>query len=253
MKKSIFGIVLILMIGANGLAQNRKMNPDSLEDGRRAPAQSNSAENTDNVLLRSGASLEAELQNTLDVKKSKVGDEVVLKITKTIREDGRVIIPKGTRLIGRITEVQRKTKDTGLSKIGVVFESIEGRNLSAPLNATVIAVANISNNVAAGDLFGSNTAGSSASAQTSSSAGGGGLVGGAVNTTVQTVGSVADTVGSSVGSTVQPVGGNIKQIQINQTIGASANSSTTFSTSDKNLRIEKGANFQVRVNESVNN
>src|SRR3954451_21932837 len=47
--------------------------------------------------------VQAQLQNTLDVRNAKVGDQVVLKTTQSIRQDGQVVIPKGSQLVGRVT------------------------------------------------------------------------------------------------------------------------------------------------------
>ena len=53
----------------------------------------------DNSLdLSSGTTLEAALTKSLDVKKNKVGDEVVAKVTKDVKSDGQVVVPKGSKL-----------------------------------------------------------------------------------------------------------------------------------------------------------
>ncbi|MCV4614890.1 hypothetical protein OFM04_33855, partial [Escherichia coli] len=67
------------------------------------------------------------LASTLDVRTAKVGDQVLLKTTKNIKQDGEVIIPKGTSLIGRVTEVQRKGRDSAVSKLGLVIDRIQGQ------------------------------------------------------------------------------------------------------------------------------
>jgi len=260
MRKIIFGVTFILLISAVCFAQQNKTKREVVEND--SPAESKNSGATEDTLLKSGTNFDAQLQGTLDVKKSKVGDQIVLKTTKTIRENGEVIVPKGTKLIGRVTEIQQKTKDSAISKIGVVFDTIEGKNLSAPINASIVSITNISNNTAAGDIFESNT---SANTNTSGSvssgnSGGGGLLGGAtqtvggvLNSTTQTVGGVTNTAGQTVGGVTNTVGSRIKGLQISQTARGSANSSTTLSSADKNLKIEKGANFRIKLNKSVEN
>src|SRR5687767_4108305 len=84
---------------------------------------------SDSVALSSGTSMSAQLQKTLDVGNAKVGDQVTLKVTKSITQSGEVIVPKGSTLVGRITEVQKRTKENAMSRIGMMFERIEGKNL----------------------------------------------------------------------------------------------------------------------------
>ena len=205
--------------------------------------------------VASGTQITAELQKTIDVSNAKVGDQVMLKTTQSIRQNGEVVVPKGSNLIGRVTEVTRRTKDNGESRIGLIFDRIEGRQLSMPLNATIVSVTNAAASARVGDTAMSDVSGSStSSARTSRSSSGGGLlggvgdtVGGLVNTTTQTVGAVTDTATRTVGSTTNTAGRTISGLQISTSASGSENSATTLSTPNKNLRVEKGATFDLRV------
>ncbi len=209
------------------------------------------------------AAVDAQLQNTIDVKKAKVGDEVVLRTTKAIKEEGKTVIPKGTNLIGRITEVQQRSKDNSMSKIGMVFDRVEGKNLAAPITASIVSITYARATASADDTLNSTLSGSSQSSASTSSGGssGGGLlggvggtvggvtnaVGGLANTATQTVGGVANTAGQTLGSTTDAVGQKLNGIQISNSVSGSANSSTTLSTPNKNLRVDKGATFQLQL------
>ncbi len=103
---------------------------------------------------------------------------------------------------------------------------------------------------------------SSGTVSRSSSGSGGGLLGGAtgavggvVNTTANTVGTVANTTrqtaGSAAGTVANTAGRTINGINISRPAGASAQGGTTLSAQSKNLRLEKGAAFQLQVNGSV--
>ncbi|HKX82870.1 MAG TPA: hypothetical protein VJL58_01510 [Pyrinomonadaceae bacterium] len=210
--------------------------------------------------LTSDTRLDAQLQSTLDVKSAKVGDEVAFKTTKAVKQNGETVIQKGSMVYGRITEVQQRTSSNAMSKIGLVFDRIEGKDLSAPISASIVSVTNIAGRAAVDDTLGSDIAGSSTtSARTTSSGGsGGGLlggvgstvgntVGGVLNTTTQTAGSVVGTAGNTVGTTTGTVGRTVGGIQISSSANASANSSTTLSSPNKNLRLEKGLLFQLNV------
>ncbi|HEX8737915.1 MAG TPA: hypothetical protein VF721_21465 [Pyrinomonadaceae bacterium] len=240
MKKVVLGLNLILLLGVFAVAQKQK-NGD--------------------VLVQSGASLEAQLESTLDVKKSKPGDEVVLKTTKAVRQNGQVVIPKGARLIGRVTEVQQKTRQNAMAKLNVVFERIQGKNLDAPLSATIIGITQATANGKVGDSSDADISGrSSSTASVSSDSSGGGLlggvgntVGGVVNTTTQTVGGVTGTAGQTLGGATRTLGRTVNGIQISNSIDASANGSTTLSSGSNNLRLDKGVMFQLRLSQSVRN
>lgn len=262
MRKIIIGLNLILIFSVFAVGQRQKTNPDDLESNNPPAKASQNETKTSNKqneeLLKAGTNLEATLKSTLDVKKSEVGDEVILKTTKNIKQDGEVVIPKGTKLIGRVTEVQRKTKDDLTSKIGLVFEQLKGKNFSAPVNLSVVSIFNSQNRAAAPDLFETGTSTRSRSSGRASSSGGGGLLGGAtstvggvLNTTTSTVGGVAGTATQTVGGTTRGIVRTVDGIQISQSANSTVNGSSTLSAEGKNLKIKKGATFRLTVNESI--
>lgn len=265
MKKTYFLIGLVLALGLTAFGQQTRS--AGVTGGANGSAAGNVAGKAGSMIA-AGTSLEGQLQSMVDVKKSKVGDEVVLKTTKAIKQNGETVVPKGSKLIGRITEVKQKTKDNATSKIGMVFDRIQGKNLDIPVNASIVSVATAQVNAAAGDLFAGDVSGSSSTSGSASSggssSGGGGLlggvgstVGGVVNTTTSTVGQVAgtatSTVGSTVGQTTNTLGRTVNGLQISQSASGSASSSSTISSQGKDVKIEKGATFQMRLDGSVQN
>lgn len=257
MKRILFGISLILLLSVAGFAQKNKDAKQVVD-----PNDKKANRQSEKVLLQSGTNLEAQLQSTLDAKNAKVGDEVVLKTTKSIRQNGETVVPKGTNLIGRITEVQQKSKENKTSRIGMIFDRIEGKNLAAPISASIVGLTNSTANANAADVFSSSSSSSTSSSggTSSGSSSGGGLlggvtntVGGVVNTTTNTVGGVTNTAGQTIGGVTQPLGKTVNGIQISKSVSGSAQSSTTLSAQDKNLRLEKGTTFHLQLNKSVQN
>ena len=246
MSKVYLGIITILAcvcISAGQTRTSAKQAPpaDAPNDGRR-------------VTLASGTSITAELQKTLDVENARVGDQISLRTTQSIRQNGEVVVPKGSTLIGRVTEVQRRTKENTQSRIGMVFEKIEGKQVSMPLSATIVSITNVAAVASASDSLMTDTGGSSQTTASSSRTSGGGLlggvsntVGGLVGTTTQTVGTVTGTAGQILGTTTGAVGRGLSGLQISASASGSANSSTTLSSANKNLRVEKGATFHIRA------
>lgn len=221
------------------------------------------------INLDSGTRLTGELQNTVDVRKAKVGDQVVLKTTQAIKSGGQTVVGKGTKLIGRVTEVAQKTKGDSQSRIGILFDRLESGSLAVPIAATISSVTSGSANVRRNDedLFGagaSSSTRSSSSARTSTGSGDGllGGTGGLVNSTTSTVGNVVGGTTSAVGSTVNSttgvvgrtaagVGGTLGRIQISQSSSTSVEGSSVLSLQGGNLRLDKGTNFNLVLTQSA--
>ena len=196
------------------------------------------------------------------MKNAKVGDQVILKTTQTIKQAGQVIIPKGSQLVGRVTDVRQKTKNAGGSSLGLVFDRLQGHDLSVPIVANIVSITDLQAAGSVGDDISSDISGSSTTSSSGrgSSGGGGGLLGGVTNTvgsvvnsTSQTVGSVANTATSTLGSTTQTVGQTLNGIQISTSASGSAQTSTTLSSPNRNIRLDKGATFNLNVQRSGQN
>lgn len=268
MKKTYFLIGLIAALSLAAFGQKQKQSPGDESSPKvktsKSSDKSSKSDSSAASMIQAGTSLEAQLQSMIDVRKSKVGDEVVLKTTKAIKQNGEILVPKGTQLIGRITEVQQKTKDNATSRVGMVFDRLQGKNLDMPINASILSVVTAKASAAAGDIFATDAAGGASTSGGVSSGGssGGGLlggvgqtVGGGVNTTTSTVGSLAgtatNTVGNTVGQTTGTLGRTVNGLQISSSVSGSASSSSTISAQGKDVKIEKGATFNLRLDGSV--
>lgn len=255
MRKIILGLSLITILCGISLAQRADTRASSTTKN-----QTSVNKNGGDVVLQSGTQLSGQLQSTLDAQKARVGDQVVLKTTSAIKQNGRVVVDKGSRLVGRVTEVQQKAKGSASSKIGILFDRLENGKMTLPINAVITSVTQARAAGRAGDDIDADISGSSStrsSSQSSGSSGGGLLggvtntVGGIVNTTNQTVGGATDTVGQTVGSATQTVGRTVRGIQISQSGSASADGSSTLSLTGGNLRLEKGTTLNLRLSESA--
>lgn len=259
MRKSLLSIVAIFACVSFSFAQEQKTS------GKTNASNNTSISKQDKTIsLDSGTEIFGELQNSLDVRKAKVGDKVVLKTTKEIKENGKKVLAKGTRLIGHVADVQQKTKSTAASSVNIVFDKIENGSLTAPLNATITSItsAKSSSSLNNDSIMSDTSLGSTSSARTSGSSSGsgsgGGLlggvtntVGGVVNTTTNTVGGVVNTTTDTLGNTTRTVGSTVNNIQISQSSSTSANGSSTLRLDGGNLKLEKGVVFQLSLTEAV--
>jgi hypothetical protein len=210
--------------------------------------------------IASGTRLTAELQNTLDVSRVRVGDKVILKTTEAIKSSGETIAKRGSRLVGHVAEVTRRGKNSAASSVTILFDQLESGSLSTPISATIDSITQVAGRARIGDDGASADASgrSSTSARTPSSSGGG-LLGGVTGAVGGTVGGVAGAAGDVVGSTTDTVGGTVRgagstlgQIQITQSAGVSAEGGSTLSLTGGNLRLEKGTAFKLTLSESAN-
>lgn len=73
-------------------------------------------------------SVTGELTGKLNTKSARVGQPVVLKTTEKTQTAGGMVIPKGSRLVGRVTEVQAHSKQHANSQMGIEFDRAELEN-----------------------------------------------------------------------------------------------------------------------------
>src|SRR5262245_32635266 len=67
----------------------------------------------------SATAINAELYKSLDSKKARVGDAVIARTTEAIKEDGKVVLPKGTKLTGHVTRASARSKGDSDSTLAV--------------------------------------------------------------------------------------------------------------------------------------
>lgn len=148
--------------------------------------------------MAAGTQINARLKSTIDARKAHVGDQVTAVATSNVKQDGNVVIPKGSKLVGHITQVSASSKGHAESSVGVLFdEAITKQGRHIPMDAGISGVMS-----AAGALDGAAEMppdmpmGGMAGGGARGSAGGGGLLSGA-----------AAPVGGAVGGAVGAVGG----------------------------------------------
>jgi hypothetical protein len=145
--------------------------------------------------------MNAELSQSLDTKKCKPGDVVTAKTTAATKSGGEVVIPRGTKLVGHVTESKARAKGESDSELGILFDKAvlkDGREIALS-NVTVQALA--AQQTAAGSTLAQNdlSAGGGANAGGRASSGGGGVMGGARSATGGAVGTVTDTASNARG------------------------------------------------------
>lgn len=122
---------------ASAQTENAQQPASQAPNQAAAPTNSNQAQH-----LAPGSVIPVQLAKTVDAKKAKVGDEVVAKITQDLkRQDGQVLFPKDTQVLGHITEAQARTKEEKESQVGIAFDRAvmkDGGNVTLPLSIQAV-------------------------------------------------------------------------------------------------------------------
>jgi hypothetical protein len=149
-----------------------------------------------------GAAINAELTSSLDSKKVKIGDTVNARTTEDVKSAGKVILPKGSKVFGHVTQASARSKGEPQSSLGIVFDKAVAKSgQEIPLDLMVQAVASPPNNISSGsDLepggYGAAPAARGSASGTrgmgSATSGVAGNATGTVNNTAGAVGGVAD-------------------------------------------------------------
>jgi hypothetical protein len=228
-------------------------------------ASANAGQNS--ASLSSGTAMNAALTQPVDAKKNKPGDQVTAKTTEATKSEGKVVIPKGSKLVGHVTECKQRSKDEKESALGIVFDKAILKNgEEIPLNVTIRALAAAqtatSSSVGGDDLsagggaIGSarssggaglggvrSTAGAATGAVTNTAANAGGLAGGAVNSTANAAGAARGAVGglNTAGQLTSNSQGVFGLEGLNLNAAASNNTQGSLITStSKNVHLDSG-------------
>ncbi len=214
--------------------------------------------------LQAGSTVQAELAKPVDARKSKVGDEVIAKTTHDVKSEGRVVIPKGSKLVGHVTEAKAQSEDQATSELGVAFDrAILKNGEEMPLALSIQAIGR-SQAAAAAVEDDAMATGSPATTRPSSArpSGGGGVLGGVQSTAGGVVGTADSTAGGVVNSNAGAVGGAVSGSLSTATHGvvgmpglslASQNSTSAngsvITSQSSNVHLDSGTEMILRANQ----
>jgi hypothetical protein len=90
-----------------------------------------------------GSVIPVQLTKTIDSKKAKAGEEIEVKVTQDMKNDnGEILVPKDTKVLGHITEAQKRSKEQKESELGITFERamMNGSEVPMPMSIQAIIV-----------------------------------------------------------------------------------------------------------------
>jgi hypothetical protein len=199
----------VALLTAMAAAQSDTM-PSSTAPQATAAAQNSDSQAQSSNPLPAGTIIAVELSKSIDAKKAKTGDKVEAKIPADLLAHGKIVIPRNTKMVGHITEVKARSKESRDSMVGISFDRVvmkDGRELR--LQAAIQAIGRPLQNTVVTDDSTMNRG-----APTPSGTGMGGTMGGTMSTRTPLPTSTypADPAGRSSpdttgqGSTVAPLG-----------------------------------------------
>ncbi len=205
-----------------------------------------SADTKASASLPPGITVQAELLRAIDAKKAKPGDEVVAKVTQELKANDKVVLPKGSKVMGKVTQAQGRAKGQDESELGLAFDTAVLKDgTQVPIWFTIQAVANSSGAMAQAAL---DAQASSASISMANNAPGGGMAGrpglgsqaqGAAGGDLHAGNAASTDHGGRLTSTSQGVIG---------LPGLTLASGTLITSGTNNVRLEGQTRFLLRVN-----
>lgn len=86
--------------------------------------------------------LQVALTNSVDAKKAKPGDPVEAKLTQDVKSGDKVVLHRGAKLVGHISEAMARDKENPESRLGIVFDKASGKHgEESAFRAVVMALA----------------------------------------------------------------------------------------------------------------
>jgi hypothetical protein len=208
--------------------------------------------------IAAGSVIPVELTKSVDAKKAKTGDEVVAKVTQDLRNNaGTVLMPKDTKVIGHVTEVQARTKEQKESQLAIAFDKAvlkNGEEMDMPMSIQAIIAPPNSNNAANSQTSSSypppGTSGSDTSGASSS-----GSRPGTTEGNAQPPSGMPQTTnnGSTASQARAPITGNTQGVvgiaNLNLAAAPSATQGSLVTSEKNNVKLEDGVFLLLHVNQ----
>ncbi len=223
-------------LGAAGQGSASNDSAASVNSGNGKSASANSGSNGS---LAAGTTIPATLTKSVDARKAKPGEEITAKTTQDVHSASGMVIPRGSKLVGHVTDAKARAKGDSESALGVAFDHAVLRNgQQVPFQANIQALAaatSTASAIGADDTFGGTSqVGGMASAPSPSGSGRGGALGGLGSTvggatsTAGSVGGAANGAGSALGNIGAAAGSTVNSgVNAGRGVTGQLNSSST--------------------------
>jgi hypothetical protein len=113
--------------------QQHEQQAPQAQTGQQSPGQQSGAASQPSAAAAQLQPVTGELVNKLDSKSAKQGDSVVVKTKEDLKFPGGADLPKGSKLVGHVTNVQARADGKENSQIAIQFDHAEmkdGQNMA---------------------------------------------------------------------------------------------------------------------------
>jgi len=267
MKMFVSGIILAVALcgvsGAQGTTANSGAAAQTQNPMPPQAASSTSAQPSRNTVIAKtriapGSVIPVHLTKSIDAKKVKTGDEVDAEVTEDLKAgNGEIIVPKNTKVIGRVTEAQARNKEQKESQVGITFDHAvmkNGGDMALPMSIQAI----VAPSYLTGGNNGSSTEATAQPSTTPSTSGmspGNSRAGSMGTPQPANPGTAADEgpTNTSGNNARQPITANTQGVLgiPNLTLSTTANSTqgSVVSSEKNNVKLEGGTLLLLRVNQ----
>jgi len=105
--------------GKSGVQANSSTSANATEN---ATINKNGSQAAAASQLQSGTAVHATLDKPVDARKAKAGDQVLAKTTEDIKSDGKVVVPRGSKLCGPRNRGSGSRRRPGGVTVGFAFD-----------------------------------------------------------------------------------------------------------------------------------
>jgi hypothetical protein len=139
MNRRIFFLAVAILLAAGWAPTEAQVSAESSDNtslpespsdvrvrSRGEPSEPGQPENQASVVnagpLAGGITIQVSLEKSVDARRNHAGDEVLARTTENVNAKRQILIPKGSKLVGHVTEVRAKAKDESQSVLGIRFD-----------------------------------------------------------------------------------------------------------------------------------
>jgi hypothetical protein len=221
---------------------------------------------TSSASLAADSTVNAVLSKSIDSKSCKPGDQINARAAQDVKSEGRVIVPKGSRLVGHITEANTRAKSESNSALGIVFDhAILKNGQEVQMNSVVQAIAAAQPSAQATDTDSMMSTSGSAAGSARTACGGllnavGSTAGSATGAAGGTLSNLSAGASSTVGSATQAGAGSLGSTLNSTSTGvvglnnlslasqvANSTSGSVITSTGKSVRLDSGTQLLLRV------
>lgn len=237
-----------------GSSGNGQASAEASGQGAQASANGSSTVDTtakaphSNAMLADGTAFNATLDKPIDTKKCKAGDSVTARTTEGVKSGEKTMIPKGTKIVGHVTQASARANGQADSTLGIVFDKAVMKNgQEVPMSMAIQAIGAASGSASTSTDNLELNGGGGGYAGASAGGAGRGALGGVSSTSAGLAGGVTNTAagaGNIAGGTVDAVSRTTSGVSTGANgAGGALNSAGQFTSNSRGVFGLNGVNL----------